>query len=134
MNAQDRRYVLGYAGARLGAGLALWFPVKLFAAVPAYAGFLAALMGACWLLNAWLKYLKSNGTDYFHGFHRAKRQEVPYALRAEKERKTVLSLNGNRHLFEDGLETTMQKPKQLRLDALACLIVAVALLLVSQVL
>lgn len=90
-------------------------------------------MGACWLLAAWVKYLKSKGTDLFRGLRR-QQTEVPYYLRSEKNKKPRLSLNGNRHLFNDDLADSpeLPEPRRLKLDALSCLIAAVVLLAWSQ--
>lgn len=82
--------------------LGICFAADCFVVVRAHSGFVAAFMGACWLLAAWVQYLKSNGVDFFRGFRREAR-EVPYYLRAEKDRKPRLSINGNRHSFDDGL-------------------------------
>lgn len=131
MTRRAAGFVAARASARLAVGLGLCALLRLWAAHPAYPGFLAGLLGALWLLAAWLKYLKSRGTDVFSGFRR-QRREVPYFLRSPRSRRPRLTLSGVWHAYDDDLGDAPAFPEQLRLDALACLISACALLLASQ--
>lgn len=70
-----------------------------------YAGWMAGFLGACYLLAAWLAWLRGRGTDLGALLRRKRPPEAPYYLRAEKDRKPRLSaLRGSRHFFDDDLE------------------------------
>lgn len=92
------------AGFCLAVSFMLWLIADCFVTVRAYSGYLAAFMGACFLLAAWIQYMKSKGRDIFRGLRRRKGPEVPYYLRSEKVKKTRLGIFGSRHDFDDDLD------------------------------
>lgn len=128
---------------KTGFHLCICFLIWLFASAVTtdarYAGWIAAFMGVCYLLAAWLRYLKSKGIDYMAKLRRRKKPSVPYYLRSEKKAKTRIGINGNRHEFDDDIETAAEPvddavsaKKNHRYTAIAYLIVALALLYWSE--
>ena len=117
----------------------VWFAADRLAAEPRYAGWIAAFVGACYLLAGWLQYLKSNHVDIVARFRRRKSKETPYFLRGEKQAKTRIGFNGNRHDFDDDMETAAEAEdddipveQRRRLTALVYLIVGIVALCWSQ--
>lgn len=91
--------------AHFAACLAAWLLLRRFAPQgELWAGWALGVLGACYLLAGWLAFLKTRGTDVASRLRRT-HTETPYALRGpEKQRRTALSLNGNRHVFDDDLD------------------------------
>ena len=121
-------------------GVFIFLIVKKFSPLGSvYAGWTAGFIGACYLLAGWLRYLKSKGTDLLALIRRRGKPEVPYYLRGpEKLRKTKLSFNGNRHVFDDDEEEILAQDEfakdpisQLRISALAFACTGALLLLLS---
>ncbi len=98
-----------------------------------YAGFMAGLLGAAYLLAAWLMYLKSRGKDPFAFLKRNKTPSVPYFHRKEKGVSSKLRFFHERHeLEDDGLGTDGSDPKEKsQCGALAFLICGVVMLVMS---
>lgn len=84
-------------------GILVWLVVCAFSSWGRiYAGWMAGLMGACYLLAGWLSWLKSKGTDLMSLIRRKKPPEVPYYLRGvDKNIKPKIGIGGNRHKFDD---------------------------------
>ena len=127
------------AGFCVAASFVIWLVADCFVAVRAYSGYLAAFMGACFLLAAWLQYVKSKGSDIFRGLRRRKEPEVPYYLRGEKVKKTRLSIFGNRHTFDDDLDENadvnsddVNDKERHKINAAAFLVTGLLLLVWSQ--
>jgi hypothetical protein len=134
------RYVVKKIFWHLLWGAAVWLLIDLFSPAGArYAGWFAGFLGACYLLAGWLSWLRSRGTDLSRLLRRKRAPEVPYYLRGpEKDRKTRLSINGNRHFFDDDLAdsaaervTGVPRDALARWKALAFLVVGVLLLTLS---
>lgn len=101
-----------------------------------YAGFAAAFLGAAYLLSAWLRFLKSSGTDVGAWLRRKAPPGVPYFHRREKQSKS--GLYGGKDRFEDSLtdeqnEREEHLPLKVRLrgDALSFVLCGVLLLVSS---
>lgn len=127
------------AGFCLAVSFILWLVADCFVTVRAYSGYLAAFMGACFLLAAWIQYMKSKGTDIFRGLRRRKQPEVPYYLRGEKVKKTRLGIFGNRHTFDDDLDENadidsadLDEAQRRRINAAAFLVTGLLLIVWSQ--
>ncbi|MBQ9535850.1 MAG: hypothetical protein IJU78_08405 [Clostridia bacterium] len=90
------------------AGAAVWLLVRVFSPQGrVYAGWTAALLGACYLLAGWISWLRRRGTDFGALLRRRRPPETPYYLRgADKSVRPRLSLNGSRHTFDDDLAET----------------------------
>ncbi|MGI5977565.1 MAG: hypothetical protein ACOX68_07725 [Candidatus Limivicinus sp.] len=72
-----------------------------------YSGWFSALLGACYILAAWLLFLKSRGSDITKVFRRTPTDSVPYYLRGpNKEYSPKLRFNGVKHVIEDDLDGT----------------------------
>lgn len=121
-------------------GLAVWLCVRLLSpGGSVYAGWTAGLLGACYLLAGWVSWMKCRGTDLSALLRRKRPPEVPYYLRGtDKTVRTRLSLNGNRHTFDDDLAETAdplseEHPKETlwRIRAAAWAAVGVTLLILS---
>lgn len=62
--------------------LALYTVVRQFSrGGPVYAGWLVGFLGACYLLAAWLAFLRSKGSRSFRGLKRTRPQQPPHSLR-----------------------------------------------------
>ncbi len=69
-----------------------------------YAGFLAAFIGAAFLLGAWLSFMKARGGDIAAMFKRKPRQEVPYIHRRDKTRAPGVMKGKYKYLIDDDME------------------------------
>lgn len=123
-----------------GIGLLIWLVLERFSVMGRiYAGWFAGLMGACYLLVAWLNWLKTRGTDLGRLLRRKRPPRVPYYLRgADKSVRPRLGIGGNHHTFEDDLPEAAERPEDgldrqqtLRGRAAAFAVVGVLLLILS---
>lgn len=101
-----------------------------------YAGFAAAFLGAAYLLSAWLRFLKSSGTDVGAWLRRKAPPGVPYFHRRDKQGKS--GLYGGKGRFEDSLADEQNDrdehlPLKIRLrgDALSFVLCGILLLVSS---
>ncbi len=84
-------------------GLVLWALVGLLSPGKwLYAGWFAGLFAACYLLAAWILFIKHRGTDLAKILRRDKGPEVPYYLRGvDKNPRPRLTWAGTKHFFDD---------------------------------
>ena len=94
-----------------------------------YAGFAAAFLGAAYLLAAWLRWLKSGGTDLMGRFRRKTPPQTPYFHSPRTARRHESdSLEDER----DERDGNLPEPLRLRLDALAFALCGAVMLVVSM--
>ena len=103
-----------------------------------YGGYLAAFLGAIYLLMAWISYSRQKG-GLFANFKLTRKREPPYFLRQDKQQhRKAFPLVTYRH-DDDGLEEENQdrldellpKPARFRADAISYLICGISLLCLS---
>lgn len=101
-----------------------------------YAGFAAAFLGAAYLLSAWLRFLRSSGTDVGAWLRRKAPPGVPYFHRRDKQGKS--GLYGGKSRFEDSLADEQDERDEylplktrLRGDALSFILCGTLLLISS---
>lgn len=104
---------------------------------PVYASFLAGFLGFCYLLFAWLSYLKSRGSQPFALLRRRQAPQVPQSLRSpnEKPRRSLRPF-APRYPVEDSLdeeagEAHGEIPRALQLRAGALIYLGLAILLLA---
>ncbi len=97
------RLILKKALWHTAVGLLLWAVVGLFSPGKwLYAGWFAGLFAACYLLAAWIVFMKHHGTDLKKLLTRNHGPEVPYYLRGvDKQPRPRLTWAGTRHFFDD---------------------------------
>lgn len=129
-------YTFKKIGRHLGICVLIWIIIAVLSPDGhRYAGWISGFFGACYLLAGWLSVLKGKGTDLSGILRRKRPPEVPYYLRGpEKSRKPKLSLNGNRHVFDDDPERALSEhssavPQEQRDKCDACVFIAVGVCL-----
>ena len=100
-----------------------------------YAGFMAALLGAAYLLNAWVKFMKARGRMGLPRFKFKSPPEAPFFHRSDKTERPAFRFMG-RH-FNDSLDEEMEDalneslPGPLRLKASAAAYAVCGVLMLS---
>lgn len=131
------RYLAKKIGGTLAMGALLCVAVGLWSREGrVYAGFLAAFLGAAFLLTAWLRVLKAKGTDLFGRLRRKENTGVPYFHRGDKEKRAGLRPGRDRRGPQDSIafeqeENAPELQLRMRWDAIAYSACGVAFLLVS---
>lgn len=134
-------FVFNKALMNLLASLGIYLLARgLFVDGPVYASFLAGFLGFCYLLAAWLSFLKSKGSRPFALLRRRQPAQVPQSLKSpnEKPRRSLFPF-APRYPLEDSLDeeaedelSDIPKARQQQISALVYLGMALMLLALSM--